>query len=124
MNIINSIINFFKKIFVTPETTKQLNSVNIEKNTKGTFLNNIKHETESFDATLLKIQSDLERGIISEKELDQDTINKLDKLYDAQIEELDCEISVKKERLKQLNLKLNSYYKLGIDFKTMSESNA
>lgn len=103
-SIIYKIKCFFKKIFapkvqqVEPQKNPNMYSVPPKANMDNEFWTRIKN-TENEHTKLLKLQQKYENGEVLEKDLNNEQVNALSKLYDKQIEKLQKLISIKEKEL-------------------------
>lgn len=107
--------NFLKKIlgqdkvsYITPN-----NNIKDEKNNKNFFLESIKFEEDSDKAKLLKIQDELEKRGINEKnafeltkDLSEEQKQKLETLYKEQIKEYELSLENYKNKITSIRKKL------------------
>ena len=72
------------------------------------FKDNIKVKEDKDKIRLLKLQSDFEKGIIKESEMDEQDVYALHQLYNRQIEELETSTENYKQRIINAKRKLKN----------------
>lgn len=98
------VIDFFKKIFANNKNQeeKQVQNYNVNKfnnkETKADFAKSLKLHNNT-DNSIQQLQIQWENGNITEEELTQDERDKINALYDKQIEDLKTAINMKKREL-------------------------
>lgn len=117
-SIINKVITFFKRLFRKKHNTQDKNIIeNRENNIKNGFFNDIKFEEDLDMEMLLKIQDEIEKTGINQKNIYELTKNltekqkyKLKKLYEEQIEDYEKTIENCKNKIIKIrnNLATNS----------------
>lgn len=117
-SIIKRVITFFKRLFSKKHHVHDKNIIeNLDNNVKDKFLNDIKFEEDLDMEMLLKIQDEIEKTGINQKNIYELTKNltekqkyKLKKLYEEQIEDYEKTIENCKNKIIKIrnNLATNS----------------
>lgn len=105
--------NFFKKILISIRNLFKAKEQKIEEieekiiiDKKENFMDEIKIQKE--DPKVLEFQRRFENGEIDINDVSTEEIDKLNLLYDRQLEELENELEVKKKELNAMKNKLNN----------------
>ena len=102
--------NFFIKLFnksKVNQTIVEENADNINRiDSDNSFRENIK-KIENEEAKLLKLQEQFKRGEVEEKDLTEEQINELCKLYHEQIKALRKSNKIRKEKLLEYRKNIN-----------------
>lgn len=111
--VLTKIINLFRKIFSKNKTTYIVSNLNENNRNENEFLKSIKFKVDPDKAKLLKIQDELEKRGINEKNaieltknLSEEQKQKLEVLYKQQIEELELSIQNYKNKIIAIRKKL------------------
>ena len=105
-NIFTKFINFIKRIFGNKEPKQIPENIEVLKKQKSkqSFSEELKVNQE--DPTLLKLQSQYEKGEISLSEMSDEQIHNLNELYKKQVSELKNKLNEKKAELSMMQNKI------------------
>lgn len=115
--ILVKIVNFFKKILGKDKSSYIVpnNTTKNEQNNKNSFLKSIKFEEDPDEVKLLKIQDELEKRGINErnayeltKDLSEEQKQKLETLYKDQIKEFELSLENYKNKIISIRKKLGA----------------
>lgn len=115
--ILKKIVNFFKKILRKDKANyiSTNNDSNSNQDNKNSFLKSIKFEEDPDEAKLLKIQNELEKRGINEKnayeltkDLSEEQKHKLETLYKDQIKEFELSLENYKNKIISIRKKLGA----------------
>lgn len=105
-NIFYRLIKSFLSLF---KTSKKEEKKAIERHKNiDEFKDNIKVKEDKGKIRLLNLQSDFEKGIIKESEMDEQDVYALHQLYNSQIEELEISTENYKKRIINAKRKLKN----------------
>lgn len=111
--VLTKIINLFRKIFSKNKTSYIVSNLNENNRNENEFLKSIKFKVDPDKAKLSKIQDELEKRGINEKNaieltknLSEEQKQKLEVLYKQQIEELELSIQNYKNKIIAIRKKL------------------
>ena len=109
-NIFAKIKTFFKTLFKLNNNVPNYNYVveqgDVMSIKNNDFTSSIKIEENNEEKELLKLQEKFEQGIIQEEDLSQEQVDKLEQLYNKQIEELNEKFLDNKDKIISIKKKL------------------
>lgn len=79
----------------------------MKRNISNSFKQNIRIKEDKEKTRLLKLQEEFSAGKITEEDISEEDIQKLHKLYDEQIEELNKSTENYRKRILEIRAKLN-----------------
>lgn len=97
----NFIANLFKKKEI------EIQNEECEVNNGNDFKKRIIVEEDKERTRLLKLQQEFENGNIQEEDIEEADVQKLHKLYDEQIEEINKQTEMYKKKILEIKAKLN-----------------
>ena len=97
----NFILNLFNK------KQKEMEKEEYKFNKENDFKQRIIVEEDKEKTRLLNLQQEFEKGNIQEEDIDEADVEKLHKLYDEQIEEINKQTEMYKEKILKIKEKLN-----------------
>lgn len=103
--IFSKIKNFISNLFNKKE--KEVQKEECEFNTENDFKQRIIVEEDKEKVRLLNLQQEFEKGNIQEEDIDEVDVEKLHKLYDEQIEEINKQTEMYKKKILEIKAKLN-----------------
>ena len=108
-NILDKIKKIFKKLFYKKENVEKIEEITKteEEKIENTFINSVKIEEDNEHNRLLKLQNLISEDIITEKELPEEDVKALHKLYDEQILELKKSIDEYREKILKLRMNIS-----------------
>lgn len=108
-NILDKIKKIFKKLFSKKENVEKIEEITKteEEKIENTFINSVKIEEDNEHNRLLKLQNLISEDIITEKELPEEDVKALHKLYDEQILELKKSIDEYREKILKLRMNIS-----------------
>ena len=109
-NIFAKIKTFFKTLFKlnnnVPNYNYAVEQGDVMSIKNNDFTSSIKIEENNEEKELLKLQEKFEQGIIQEEDLSQEQVDKLEQLYNKQIEELNEKFLDNKDKIISIKKKL------------------
>lgn len=109
-NIFAKIKTFFKTLFKlnnnVPNYNYAVEQGDVMSIKNNDFTSSIKIEENNEEKELLKLQEKFEQGIIQEEDLSQEQVDKLEQLYNKQIEELNEKFLDYKDKIISIKKKL------------------
>lgn len=103
--IFSKIKNFISNLFKKKETETQIEECKF--NNDNDFKQRIIVEEDKEKTRLLNLQQEFEKGNIKEEDIDEADVEKLHKLYDEQIEEINKQTEMYKKKILEIKAKLN-----------------
>lgn len=103
--IFSKIKNFISNLFNKKE--KEVQKEERECNNENDFKQRIIVEEDKEKVRLLNLQQEFENGNIQEEDIEEVDVEKLHKLYDEQIEEINKQTEMYKKKILEIKAKLN-----------------